>query len=96
MSMLMFIVVLLLGLMFLSGALVVVLTGLLGSLILALLIVGVIYALIALTLYYSSIRRTLNLWHRRLDTVYDVSSIVEEIFRKMVLLLRKMGLSNFG
>ena len=96
MSMLMFIVVLLLGLMFLSGALVVVLTELLGSLMLALLIVGVIYALIAITLYYSSICRTLSLWHRRLDTVYDVSSIIEEIFRKMVRLLRKMGLSNFG
>lgn len=90
MSMLMFIVVLLLGLMFLSGALVVVLTELLGSLILALLIVGVIYALIALTLYYSSIRRTLSLWHRRLDTVYDVSAIVEEVYRKAVAYLQKI------
>lgn len=90
MSMLMFIVVLLLGLMFLSGALVVVLTELLGSLILALLIVGVIYALIAIILYYSSIRRTLNLWHRRLDTVYDVSAIVEEVYRKAVAYLQKI------
>ena len=88
--MLMFVVVLILGLMFLSGALVVVLTELLGSLILALLIVGVIYALIALTLYYSSIRRTLNLWHRRLDTVYDVSAMVEEVYRKAVAYLQKI------
>lgn len=88
--MLMFIVVLLLGLMFLSGALVVVLTELLGSLILALLIVGVIYVLIALTLYYSSIRRTLGLWRRRLDTVYDVSAIVEEVYRKAVAYLQKI------
>lgn len=90
MSMLLFVVVLILGLMFLSGALVVVLTELLGSLILALLIVGVIYALIALTLYYSSIRRTLNLWHRRLDTVYDVSAIVGEVYRKAVAYLQKI------
>lgn len=88
--MLMFIVVLLLGLMFLSGALVVVLTELLGSLILALLIVGAIYALIAIILYYSSIRRTLNLWRRRLDTVYDVSAIVEEVYRKAVAYLQKI------
>ena len=90
MSMLMFIVVLLLGLMFLSGALVVVLTALSENLALALLIVGAIYALIAIILYYSSIRRTLSLWHRRLDTVYDVSSIVEEIFRKAVAYLQKI------
>ncbi len=88
--MLMFIVVLLLGLMFLSGALVVVLTELLGSLILALLIVGAIYALIAIILYYSSIRRTLSLWRRRLDTVYDVSAIVEEGYRKAVAYLQKI------
>ena len=88
--MLMFIVVLILGLMFLSGALVVVLTALSESLALALLIVGAIYALIAIILYYSSIRRTLNLWHRRLDTVYDVSAIVEEVYRKAVAYLQKI------
>lgn len=90
MSMLLFVVVLILGLMFLSGALVVVLTVLSESLALALLIVGAIYALIAIILYYSSIRRTLSLWRRRLDTVYDVSSIVEEGYRKAVAYLQKI------
>lgn len=90
MPMLLFVVVLILGLMFLSGALVVVLTALSESLALALLIVGAIYALIAIILYYSSIRRTLSLWRRRLDTVYDVSAIVEEGYRKAVAYLQKI------
>ena len=90
MSMLLFVVVLVLGLMFLSGALVVVLTPLTESLFIALLIVGVIYALCATILYYASIRRTLRLWHRRLDTVYDVSAIVEEVYRKAVAYLQKI------
>lgn len=90
MPMLLFVVVLLLGLMFLSGALVVVLTALTQSLALALLIVGVIYALCAVMLYYSSIRHTLRQWHRRLDTVYDVSAIVEEMYRRGVAYLQKI------
>ena len=90
MPMLQVVVVLILGLMFLSGALVVALTVLSESLALALLIVGAIYALIALTLYYSSIRRTLRLWRRRLDTVYDVSAIVGEVYRKAVAYLQKI------
>ena len=88
--MLLFVVVLVLGLMFLSGALVVVLTALTQSVALALFIVGAIYALIATMLYYVSIRRTLRLWHRRLDTVYDVSAIFEDIYRKAVAYLQKI------
>lgn len=90
MSMLLFVVVLVLGLMFLSGALVVVLTALTQSVALALFIVGAIYALIATMLYYVSIRRTLRLWHRRLDTVYDVSAIFEDMYRKAVAYLQKI------
>ena len=90
MSMLLFVVVLVLGLMFLSGDLVVVLTALTQSVALALFIVGVIYALIATMLYYVSIRRTLRLWHRRLDTVYDVSAIFEDMYRKAVAYLQKI------
>ena len=90
MSMLLFVVVLVLGLMFLSGALVVVLTALTESLALALFIVGVIYALISIILYYGSIRRTLRQWHRRLDTVYDVSAVVEDIYRRAVGYLQKI------
>ena len=90
MSMLLFVVVLILGLMFLSGALVVVLTALTQSVALALFIVGAIYALIATILYYASIRRTLRLWHHRLDTVYDVSAIFEDIYRKSVAYLQKI------
>ena len=90
MSMLLFVVVLILGLMFLSGALVVVLTPLVESLALALLVVGAIYALSATILYFCSIRRTMHLWHRRLDTVYDVSAIVEDVYRRGVAYLQKI------
>lgn len=88
--MLLFVVVLILGLMFLSGALVVVLTQLVESLALALLVVGVIYALSATILYICSIRRTMRMWHRRLDTVYDVSAIVEDVYRRGVAYLQKI------
>ncbi len=90
MSMLLFIVVALLGLMFLSGAVVVWLAELTGSLIVALLIVSLFYIAISAVLYLSSIHRKLRLWQRRLDTVYDVSVLFEVLYRRVVVSIQKI------
>lgn len=90
MTMLLFVVVALLGLMFLSGALVVALAELTGSLIVAMLIVGLLHVSIALGLYIGSIRHTLRTWHRRLDTVYDVSATFEVLYRRVVAYVQKI------
>jgi len=90
MSMLLFVVVALLGLMFLSGAVVVWLAELTGSLIVALLIVSIFYIAISAVLYLSSIHRKLRLWQRRLDTVYDVSVLFEVLYRRVVVSIQKI------
>ena len=90
MSMLLFVVVSLLGLMFLSGAVVVWLAELTGSLIVALLIVSIFYIAISAVLYLSSIHRKLRLWQRRLDTVYDVSVLFEVLYRRVVVSIQKI------
>lgn len=90
MSMLLFVVVALLGLMFLSGAVVVWLAELTGSLIVALLIVSLFYIAISAVLYLSSIHRKLRLWQRRLDTVYDVSVLFEVLYRRVVVSIQKI------
>lgn len=90
MSMLLFVVVSLLGLMFLSGAVVVWLAELTGSLIVALLIVSLFYIAISAVLYLSSIHRKLRLWKRRLDTVYDVSVLFEVLYRRVVVSIQKI------
>lgn len=90
MSMLLFVVVSLLGLMFLSGAVVVWLAELTGSLIVALLIVSLFYIAISAVLYLSSIHRKLRLWQRRLDTVYDVSVLFEVLYRRVVVSIQKI------
>lgn len=88
--MLLFVVVALLGLMFLSGAVVVWLAELTGSLIVALLIVSLFYIAISAVLYLSSIHRKLRLWQRRLDTVYDVSVLFEVLYRRVVVSIQKI------
>lgn len=90
MSMLMFGVVVFLGLMFLSGTVVVVLAKLTENLIVAMLIVAIFYLLLAVALYVGSVHRTLRRWQRRLDTVYDVSATFEVLYRRAVVCIQKI------
>ncbi|MBQ6612375.1 MAG: hypothetical protein IIX19_01505 [Alistipes sp.] len=90
MSMLIFGVVSLLGLMFLSGALVAWLCELTGDVMVSLLIVGLMYVVVAASLYFGSIHRTLRTWQRRLDTVYDVSAMFEVLYSKVMAYVQKI------
>lgn len=90
MSILIFGVVSLLGLIFISGALVIWLSELTNNMIVALSIVGVMYMIVAASLYVGSIRRILRVWQRRLDTVYDVSAMFEVLYGKAMAYLQKI------
>lgn len=78
------------ALLLLSSALVIVLSEVIGSLSLSLIIVGLIYAIIATTLYFVAIHTTLRQWQRRMDTIYDVSLTVELIYRQVAGYVKKI------
>ena len=78
------------ALLLLSSALVIWLGEVIGSLSLSLIIVGVIYAIIATTLYFVAIHTTLRQWQRRMDTIYDVSLTVELIYRQVAGYVKKI------
>ena len=78
------------ALLLLSSALVIWLGEVIESLSLSLIIVGVIYAIIATTLYFVAIHTTLRQWQRRMDTIYDVSLTVELIYRQVAGYVKKI------
>ena len=90
MPLLLFIISAIMALLLLSSALVIWLGELIGSLSLSLIIVGVIYAIIATTLYFVAIHTTLRQWQRRMDTIYDVSLTVELIYRQVAGYVKKI------
>ena len=78
------------ALLLLSSALVIWLGEVIESLSLSLIIVGVIYAIIATTLYFVAIHTTLRQWQRRMDTISDVSLTVELIYRQVAGYVKKI------
>ena len=90
MPLLLFIISAIMALLLLSSALVIWLGEVIGSLSLSLIIVGVIYAIIATTLYFVAIHTTLRQWQRRMDTIYDVSLTVELIYRQVAGYVKKI------
>ena len=78
------------ALLLLSSALVIWLGEVVESLSLSLIIIGVIYAILATTLYFTAIHSTLRQWQRRMDTVYDVSLTVELIYRQVAGYIKKI------
>ena len=78
------------ALLLLSSALVIWLGELVESLSLSLIIIGVTYAILATTLYFTAIHSTLRQWQRRMDTVYDVSLTVELIYRQVAGYVKKI------
>lgn len=90
MSLLIFIIALFLGLMLLSGALVVALGTFLNSWTMALVVVGCVYIVVAMAIYLLSVRVTLRSWQQRTSTIYEVSATIETIYREGVLLFRKI------
>ena len=79
-----FLLAALLGAMLLSAAIVVWLWEVALPLYWALFIVGVIYIIIALAIYNSSLRWRIEGWQRRLNVVYKVSATLDTIYKNIV------------
>lgn len=90
MPLLLFMLTALIGLLLLSAACAMWLGQMIGNTVVALLIVGVVYVIIAVVLYFVAIHSTLRLWQRRLDTVYDVSLTVEILYRQAAGFIKKI------
>ena len=56
---------------------------------LAWVIVGVIFIVIALLVYFVSLHKSIRRINRRLDTVYEVSATVEALYRQILMLIRR-------
>lgn len=78
------------SLVFLSSALVVWVADVVGSLLFATIIVGVIYLVVAIVVYFMSLHTTIERISRRLDTVYEVSAAIEAAYRQVVLFVKKI------
>lgn len=78
------------SLVFLSSALVVWVADVVGSLLFATIIVGVIYLVVAIVVYFMSLHSTIERISRRLDTVYEVSAAIEAAYRQVVLFVKKV------
>ena len=78
------------SLVFLSSALVVWVADVVGSLLFATIIVGVIYLVVAIVVYFMSLHTTIERISRRLDTVYEVSATIEAAYRQVVLFVKKV------
>ena len=63
---------------------------LLCSTTLAWIIVGVIWVIMALVIYFVSLHKTIRRINRRLDTIYEVSATVEALYRQVVMVIRKV------
>lgn len=63
---------------------------LLCSATLAWIIVGVIWVIMALVIYFVSLHKSIRRINRRLDTIYEVSATVEALYRQVVMVIRKV------
>ena len=57
---------------------------------LAWIIIGVIWIVVAVIIYFATLHKTIRRINRRLDTVYEVSATVETLYRQVVMLIRKV------
>lgn len=87
MAPLMFVVMLSVALLLLSLALVLLLTELLGSILVALIIVGMTMLLISGIIYVTSLRGTIRRLQQRLNTIYDVSTIIVLAYQRATSLI---------
>lgn len=83
----MFVVILSVALLLLSLALVLLLTELLGSILAALITVGMTMLLISGIIYVTSLRGTIRRLQQRLNTIYDVSTIIVLAYQRATSLI---------
>lgn len=56
---------------------------------LAWIIVGAIWIVAAVIIYFATLHKTIRRINRRLDTVYEVSATVETLYRQVIMLIRR-------
>lgn len=74
----------------LSCAIVIWLSQALGSLPAAVLIVGVVWIVAAVVVYALKLHATVVSIRRQLATIYDVSAMFDEWYRKILLFIKKV------
>ncbi len=94
MSLVLFICMLFVGAMALAVALALAVTKLVGSAILAWLIVAMLFIAVAIVVYYVSLHATIKRINNRLETIYEVSATVERCFQRVALYLKNV-VNNF-
>ena len=89
MSLILFMCAIIVGALALTMALALWLGKLICSAILAWVIIGAFYMIVATIIYFVSLHKTIRGINRRLDTVYEVSATVEMLYRQVVMLIRR-------
>lgn len=87
MAPLMFVVMLCVALLLLSLALVLLLTELMGSILVALIVVGMTMLLLSGIIYVTSLRGAIRRLQQRLNTIYDVSAIIVLAYQRATSLI---------
>lgn len=89
-SLILFMCAICVGAFSLAMALALWLGELLCSATLAWIIIGVIWVIMALVIYFISLHKSIRRINRRLDTIYEVSATVEALYRQVVMVIRKV------
>lgn len=90
MSLILFMCAIIVGAFALTMALALWIGEVICSATLAWVIVGVIWIIVALVIYFVSLHKTIKRINRRLDTVYEVSATVEALYRQVIMLIRRV------
>lgn len=89
MSLVLFVCAIIVGAFALTMALALWLGELICSAALAWVIVGVIFVVVAVVIYFASLHKTIRRINRRLDMVYEVSATADALYRQVVALIRR-------
>ena len=89
MSLVLFMCAIIVGVFALTMALALWIGELLCSATLAWVIVGTIFVVAAVIIYFVSLHQTIKRINRRLDTVYEVSATVDALYRQVIMLIRR-------
>ena len=89
MSLVLFVCAIIVGAFALTMALALWLGELICSAALAWVVVGVIFVVVAVVIYFASLHKTIRRINRRLDMVYEVSATADALYRQVVTLIRR-------
>lgn len=89
MLLVLFVCAIIVGAFALTMALALWLGELICSAALAWVVVGVIFVVVAVVIYFASLHKTIRRINRRLDIVYEVSATADALYRQVVTLIRR-------